>query len=507
MSTVADVDLHTLYDASRSQEDVEKVLVLDGQQRLQTLYCIYYGFFQSVDQIAKEAYFDVTNSEIDGVTGQIYNLKFFDSSSRPQLPLFRIKDLMSKYEKISPEDIADKINDELDGILNDDGDADAKRNRERTIRRNISILRSILTEDVHFWIEELDGIVKNYPYKTILEIFIRVNSGGTKLDASDLMFAAMKELSAEIEENLEEAALLLSNGDLNFEIDTILKAILLINGRGATVDPNKFNGVDGVALVKSIDQNWEQKYLPAFQALRDFIVLDLRLDNAKVIRSYNSLVPILIYLYFNPTPTPQNKARLKAFYYKAQIFNWFSAQTDGILDAIYNRAFKDFDGTDFPLADILNYFSANRHYRVNFDISVIEDHSLRFFLLHLLYVEINSTSAFNFALKNNSPHIDHIYPKSKLAKEPFSLLSKDINHIGNYRLVGATDNIRKRAEVPDSYFLRLKDSGIDIQRHLLLPEYTDDPSKLKMDENSYLEFRNKRTMEIFRILEPKINVN
>ena len=33
----------------------------------------------------------------------------------------------------------------------------------------------------------------NNNYKTILDIFVRVNSGGTKLDAGDLMFAAMKE--------------------------------------------------------------------------------------------------------------------------------------------------------------------------------------------------------------------------------------------------------------------------------------------------------------------------
>lgn len=40
-----------------------------------------------------------------------------------------------------------------------------------------------------------------------------------------------------------------------------------------------------------------------------------------------------------------------------------------------------------------------------------------------------------------------------------------MNHIGNYRLVGASDNIRKRAELPDSYFGRLNQAGIDINTY------------------------------------------
>jgi hypothetical protein len=38
-----DVDLHKLYDQAKSEEGVEKVFVLDGQQRLQTLFAIFSG--------------------------------------------------------------------------------------------------------------------------------------------------------------------------------------------------------------------------------------------------------------------------------------------------------------------------------------------------------------------------------------------------------------------------------------------------------------------------------
>jgi len=500
----SDIDLSTLYNPQKSQNGVEKVFVLDGQQRLQTLYCLYNGSLKDEKNgIVLDAFMTVNAENPDANTNQIHNIVFLPAGLTQNLPLFRIKDLTSKYDKWSNDDISDEINTNLDGILNDAGNI--KKTREKIVRKNISWMVSILREDKHFWIEELDGIANDYPYKTILEIFIRVNSGGTKLDASDLMFAAMKELSPEIEANLDEISTILSTGNLSFEIDTILKGILLVNDKGASVDQIKFSGDAGKLLVKSIDDIWETKYRPAFQALRDFIVTELKLNSEKVVRSYNSFVPIFEYLFFNPTPTPANKSRLKSFYYRAQLFNWFGSQTDGILDYLHNNFLRNSAGLDFPVAGIANYFEINRHNKSKFDMATLMDHSLRYFMLHLMYIESQGVSAFNAALKNNAPHIDHIYPKSKLQKPPFSLSGADINNIGNYRLVGATDNIRKRAEIPETYFNTLKNSGININRHLLVSSYSTNPSTLLMDLSTYMDFRTKRTNEIFNILEPIIN--
>jgi hypothetical protein len=58
-------------------------------------------------------------------------------------------------------------------------------------------------------------------------------------------------------------------------------------------------------------------------------------------------------------------------------------------------------------------------------------------------------------------------------------VNADINHIGIFRFIGATDNIRSRAEQPASYFARLKAGGIEILRHLLVEEFADDPSLLE----------------------------
>src|SRR5207302_648059 len=109
---------------------------------------------------------------------------------------------------------------------------------------------------------------------------------------------------------------------------------------------------------------------------------------------------------------------------------------------------------------------------------------LRFILLNLIYVSRMGTSPFDVKFKGNDPHIDHIYPKHALQTK-LKIDSADINHLGNYRFVGATDNIKKRAELPASYFARLKSGGVDIKAHLLLDDVSSEPSKLKFDKGSY----------------------
>lgn len=106
--------------------------------------------------------------------------------------------------------------------------------------------------------------------------------------------------------------------------------------------------------------------------------------------------------------------------------------------------------------------------------------------------------------KGNEPHIDHIYPRHASITK-LGLSSSEVNHLGNYRFVGATDNIRKRGELPTSYFARLKNAGIDIGKHLLLKDVSADPTKLVFDVKTYSDFRDRRLEEIWRIAEAIVN--
>jgi hypothetical protein len=132
------------------------------------------------------------------------------------------------------------------------------------------------------------------------------------------------------------------------------------------------------------------------------------------------------------------------------------------------------------------------------------DSRLRPLLLNIVYSRTWGESPFDVAFKGNEPHMDHIYPQYML-RSRLGLGTREINDIGNLRFVGATDNIRKRAELPASYFSRLKASAVPVEKHLLLREFSEDPSRLTFDAETYHRFREMRRAKISELLRGAVD--
>lgn len=496
-----DADLSTLYVPEKSVADVEKTFVLDGQQRLQTLYALFRGAILDPQHVALEAYVDVTQGgrELEG-TDMLYRLQF--SIESLPLPHYRLRHLMERDAQKDAATIADDINDALDPVLTET--AEERRLRQRQVHRNIAQMRTLLREEQHFWVEELDGIANKFEYRKILDIFVRVNSGGTKLTASDLMFAALKEGWEDIEENTEQTVELLNLSDrLKFESSFPLKCLLVAHGEGAEVNEvSKFTGERGERLLNGLRNDWDRSEA-AFQELRDFIAQDLRLFSDKIIRSYNAFVPLFDFLYHNAKPNEASRARMRAYYHKAQLFNWFGASGDTTINAVHQSVGQRC-ANGFPLDEIVEYFK-RRGFQTEISDSNLSDNRMRAILLSIVYVDRSGTSPFDVRFKGNEPHVDHIYPQSML-RSRLDQLSAQINDIGNLRYVGATDNIRKRAELPADYFGRLKRDGIDLARHLLVQEFADTPAAMRFDLATFTNFRERRRAEIRRTLRRVVDL-
>lgn len=495
-----DTNLSELYDRAKGEEGIEKVFVLDGQQRLQTLYALFSGTISGATRsgLPREAYIDITSGQTAGEDGLLYRIEFLENPA--PLPKIRLRDFLGRYSQKNAEDIADEINDQLNAPRTEKEDPE-RRMRERRVRSNVGQIVSLLRNEIHFWIEELDGVASDFPYRKVLEIFVRVNSGGTKLDAADLMFAAMKEGWEDIEENVEEVVMMLNNGKLDFDKSVVLKAIFTALGYGATLNPDVFTSSKGDEVLGAIQSNWS-KIESAFNRLRDFITNDLQLYADKVVRSYNAFVPIADFFFHNEDITPGDYQLLIAYYYKSQLFNWYGRQTDGVINALHGIVGRErTDG--FPLSEVMDYF-IGRGNEVMLKKGHLLDSRLRFILLSLLYVQTFQSSPFNVRFKGNEPHIDHIYPKSRLYRT-LELSTEEVNHLGNYRYVGANENLRKRAELPAPYFARLKAEGVPIEKHLLVPEFATDTDRLKMDISDYRWFRDARLDRIYEIVAAVVN--
>jgi hypothetical protein len=498
-SIEGDAELSQFYDKNVSKADVPKTFVLDGQQRLQTLYALFNGAVKSADEKQDlEAYIDITSGGTLLDDSLKYKLEFLPVN--PGLPMYRLSNLRTCDQQRNAFEIAEEINESLSKMRTES--SEERKASERQVLWNCTQIISLLREEIHFWIKELDGIANKYPYKKVLNIFVRVNSGGTKLDASDLMFAAMKESWSDVEANIENVVTMLNGAQkLEFDKTFVLKCLSLVHGHGAELRPESLAAEEGQQLLDVIEEKWDYTQ-EVFQQLRDFIQSDLQLYADKVIRSYASFIPLFDYLFHNPKPTPENKVLMKAYYYKSQLFNWYASQTDNTLNALHFRLGKPSDS--FPMEAVKVYFRDSRRVVTELSDDHLRDMRLRYIVLNLIYVERMGKSPFDVQFKGNEPHIDHIYPQSKL-RSLLELETSDINHIGNYRFFGATDNIRKRAEAPDSYFPRLKKAGVNIDNHLLLPDYSNHPEKLSMTRNTYIDFRDKRFEAVYEICRDVVN--
>ena len=243
----------------------------------------------------------------------------------------------------------------------------------------------------------------------------------------------------------------------------------------------------------------------AFKQLRDFIDQDLRLFSDKLIYSYNAFIPIFDYLFHNPKPNEKSRGYMRACYYKSQFFGWYSGSTDTILNGLHGIVGIVLPG-GFPLLAIKEYFRT-KFRGVELMAHHLQDKRLRAAILSMVYVERWGASPFKVLYKGNEPHIDHIYPQYML-RTHLEQNSDQINDIGNLRFVGATDNCRKRGELPASYFSRLKAYKVDIEKHLLVPEFSASPEKMLFDAATYAHFREQRRKIIWeigkRVVDPEV---
>ncbi|HEC0920998.1 TPA: hypothetical protein R1S30_005114, partial [Escherichia coli] len=116
----------------------------------------------------------------------------------------------------------------------------------------------------------------------------------------------------------------------------------------------KFSGEYGTTLLQEMKANWGRAE-QAFQELRDFLKSDLKVYADKVIRSYNSFIPLFDYLYSNPKPNERSRTLMRAYHYKAQIFGWYSQSTDSVINGLHSIVGSRCPA-GFPMEEIKTFF-------------------------------------------------------------------------------------------------------------------------------------------------------
>ncbi len=322
----------------------------------------------------------------------------------------------------------------------------------------------------------------------VLNIFIRVNSGGVKLSYSDLLMSILTaSFSSDIREKMNELVdALKDKGFSNMGQDQVLKTCLLLIGKDTTFELKNFNKKN----IKEIEDNWEKITDSIYNAAK-------LLENFGYVKYLGSayILSSLAYFYFlNSKMNENDKEQALKFVRNAQITSYFTPSTDTKLNNIANsmKDVKTFEAFNHNLA---------KHQTSPLKITndAIEEmmcsssHALVFPILQILYPNLN--------YKTTTFHIDHIYPKSKFKKEN-KKLDKDFykceNHLYNLQLLEGAENIAKKDKDPESW---LKE---EYKNERAIKEYKEknyiDPT-LKLEWENIKEFREKREEAIITKLK------
>ena len=468
------MNVKSTYIKSTDLANKEKTLVLDGQQRLQTLYTALKGTYND-----REMYFNILTGrqlfqegkdelkyEFDYLTKDMAELKNTNGAywvllkdivmSNESAPYIRKQILSKMKEKMS-----------IDQSI------------ENTVDENVARIKNFFNELELIYYYNIDSTTGKFQdYEEILEIFIRTNSGGTVLGKSDLMFSLIKlnwEYAEEEFENLLNT--LNENGAFNFDKDFILKAALVLIDKKAQYKVEKFKGTEGDKNLESIRSNWTN-IQKSFQYLDDFLVY-ARITANSMLPSYNALIPIIYFGYIHDckADSPKVKQNMQTWLYRALLNANFSGQSDTIIDMCVETIKASSRVDYFPYAELESSMKSKGR------VVMVDDEIINgnlFLVLNLMYLFNNTLVNFQSRLSGNAPEIDHIFPRSKMTYT-YKYPSRLINNVGNYMILEKSLNIDKTNLMPEVYFPEALKQQPDFFKRNMIPTKSEyhKPDKFK----------------------------
>lgn len=398
--------------------------VLDGQQRMTSLYLALKGSYTSKRKGAwskfKESYtekrlylnlYRIDNNEENNEENidKGYEFKFLE------------------YSQIVSD--RDKCWFEVGNILDMDGENDIEyyiNNRIKTLEgvnyseKEIESFRAVLNRlketifqdsSIVYYEENSSDLDK------VLNIFVRVNSGGTKLGYSDLLLsiatAQWGYLDAR-EEIIKLVDEINAIGDgFNINKDFILKSALVLSGKSIAYKVKNFNK-ENMLDIENMWEDIKKSLVQSFKLVSRFGY------SAETLTSNNAVIPIAYYLFKKENPNnfidsggyTVDREKIHKWLIASLLKKSFGGQADTLLSQLRDIIDSNYlDG--FPYEKIKEDLKENKS--IIFVEADIDDllnkkygKAETFSVLSTLYPNIN----FNY-----KHHMDHMYPKSKFTKK------------------------------------------------------------------------------------------
>ena len=443
--------------------------VLDGQQRLTSLYIALKGTY--ANKIAykkwdnplaypkKKLYLNLLGAPED--ISYEYEFEFLTESEATMsdddhhwFPVGKILDLK-------------ELSDVMDYLITSGLAANPDKEKAQYANRTLSKLHAVIHVNriISYYLEQSTELDK------VLNIFIRVNSGGTTLSYSDLLlsFATAQWETRDAREEINDFVDEINQIGRGFNIskDIVLKAsLVLCDIPDISFKVDNFNCTNMLKIEKEWD-NITKAFRDALKLISSF---GFSREN---ITSNNLIIPVAYYLksiglpnnFETSTSRIADRKDIKLWFVSALLKRVFSFAPDGVLKPV-REIINNQSSNGFPSDAIFDHFKGT-----NRALQFTDDD-----INNLLYSKYGQGDTlvilsilYPWADLKHSFNVDHMFPKSvftakklKAKGVPESKIDEFIanyNFIGNLQLLEEIPNIEKKAMDFDVWLSQKVPSG------------------------------------------------
>ncbi|MCA7984118.1 DUF262 domain-containing protein [Burkholderia vietnamiensis] len=472
-------------------------LVLDGQQRLTSLFLGLKGSYRYF-------YYKWHKTKL-----YLNLLKVPEKGDNPEELTYEFK--FRADSEPDPRDPSPQHWYLVGDILNFDDAEDAKKNIKAQLasfsedqRDNANTLIGRLHSKIHTarllnYYEE-----KSQDYDKVVEVFIRTNTGGKKLEYSDILLstatAKWRHLNAREELHSFTDEINTTGGGYSFGKDFVLKACLyLTEGLPIQYKVKNFNR----ANLEKIEDNWEN----ITECIGATINLISKFGYSdKNLVSKIALLPVALYISLSGNKNfvsstnvvdVTNQVHIQKWLAVALLKNSFGGSSDTTLKNLQEVFESIPDLTAFPheaLSKRLGIEPSFSKTEIENLLGINYCTKYSYLTLSLLYPDRD--------WKDNVYHEDHIFPKSEFTEAKLRHRGYDdakiksylqsYNSLANLQLLTASENLEKNA-TPFGEWLPSKDANFKARHRI--------PEIASYDFDDFLEFIEKRSKLIEERLE------
>ena len=418
--------------------------ILDGQQRLTSLYLSLFGESYIRQKYARKSKGGSTVTKLlielnknklniddeDEYNSKKYDIRFSEKVGRLSPTQFELRNILQ--EKFHDESTRSKSIEEAIVNVPTDSKEYARNILKKLCKKKIEekLIRYTETQDMN--------------QDDALEMFVRFNSGGKALKKSEI---TMSILEAYWPNAKTEFGKILVNSYEGFGTEFIIRSALMIYGDVVKSNINR-------AIAEQLKNDW-----PSFKkALKNLesILSSMKIEVSRFSSSWNVLLPVLYYIYYNPDRYGENTEAIRAYLMRAILFTYFQSGTTSKLQQMKSNInsydyeitiemldqITDLRVTEGKIEDILN---AEKGSRVAGDA--------------LYYL------ALDWENKNFKYEQDHLHPYDRFdGNKPISVTMEDWrrwrgnrNRLPNLQLLEGRSNGSKNSMSLNDYYNDMND--------------------------------------------------